>query len=187
VSGGGLARLLFKTGLSGYDRPVFKWTPRKYEVHEFDKLESVERKQVNWYGLAGSIVGFTYPPEEDAWGAEVIERDRIEAKREAVTDGGTKERSNLPGNYVRAPEWVRADVYAAFVPKTLKRNCYYLDSGIARRRFADSAVGKKALQQLTESKKKHGEDMGLSDNQVLYGMIGLGAMSFLAGIWVFFL
>lgn len=188
VGGGGLARLLFRLGFLPYDYPVFKWTRKGYRVHEFENLEHEDADALNWYSLHGAIVGFTYPPSEDAWGPEVLDEDRIEARRGLKTDGGEDiVRTNLPAEYDRAPSWRRSDVYAAYLPKTLKRSYYYLDSGISRRRFADSAVGEKSLHQLTESKKEHGENDGLSDRKLMWGVIGLGLLSFMMGAWVFFL
>lgn len=184
---GGLARLLVKLGLLGYDRPTFVWTPESYRLREFDELDDVERTK--WYGLQGSLVGFTFEPSPDSWGGEVVARDEIESRREAVTDGGQTDggiTTNLPSNTARAPSITRGSSYAAFVPKRLEENSYLLNTGIAFGRFRDSADGAKTLSRLTKAKEVHGNSQGLSDKAYLYATLGCGLFSFVAGLGVFF-
>lgn len=183
--GGGYARLLFKLGLTGYEKPVFEWTPSKYQLREASELEDVS--ETKWYGLAGSLVGFTFTPSEESWGAEVMDIGDLQARREAVADGGHPSESNIPANYLRVPDMTRASSYAAFVPKRLPRDKYYLNTGIATGRFTDSAVGSKALSRLLWAKEEYGEADGLSDKTMIYAMLGSGVCSFALGVFVFFL
>lgn len=182
---GGLSRLLLKLGLLGYERPVWEWTPAKYRLREYDHLDSTG--DVTWYNLSGSLVGFSFDPSPDSWGAEVVEKSELETRSEVATDGGEAVDGNLPTGYTRAPSMSRADMFAAMVPTRIKNSCYYLHTGIATGRFADSAVGDKSLSRLLWSKDKYGGEGGLSDRSIVYAMVGCGLLSFVFGVWVFFL
>jgi hypothetical protein len=183
----GYARMLMKLGFTGYNKPVFEWTPEKYVLREFDELEETGVDRVKWYGLCGSLVGFTFTPDESSWGADVVDKDELESKTEAIADGGQVIESNLPGDCTRVPDMARASAYAGFVPKNLKSSKYYVDTGIASARFSDSAVGEKALRRLLWAKEEYGESDGLSDRTIIHAMIGCGIVSFSLGVFVFFL
>lgn len=180
-----LARMLLKLGFLGYEKPVFEWTPEKYRLREYSDLD--DTGNVIWYNLAGTIAGFTFKPGPESWGAEVVEHGDLEAKSELVPDGGELPDSNIPANYRRAPQITRASRFAAFVPKRLKRSAYYLNTGIATGRFTDSAVGEKSLNRLLWAKEVHGGEGGISDTSMLYAMVGCGTLSFVLGVFVFFL
>lgn len=182
---GGFSRMLLKLGLLGYEKPVLEWTPAKYQLREFSELD--DTGDVKWYGLQGSLIGFTYSPTPDSWGPEVMEEDEIKAGQEMVADGGSPQESNIPANYTRMPSMKRASSYAAFVPQTLKSDKYYLNTGIATGRFSDSAVGEKALSRLLWAKEEYGGGSGLSDKAIIYAMVGCGVLSTALGVFVFFL
>lgn len=182
---GGFSRMLLKLGLLGYNKPVLEWTPAKYQLREFSELD--DTGDVKWYGLQGSLIGFTYTPSPDSWGPEVMEEGEIKAGREMVADGGSPQESNIPANYTRMPSMKRAGSYAAFVPKTLRSDKYYLNTGIATGRFSDSAVGEKALSRLLWAKEEYGGGAGLSDKAIIYAMVGCGVLSTALGVFVFFL
>ncbi len=183
---GALAKFYLMLGFLGYRKPVIEWTPSKYQLREFDDLEDVDESQVKWYNLANSLIGFTFRPDADSWGPEVMEHSEIEARQEVVADGSGIT-SNLPAGYTRYPDMQRA-VYGGFVPSKISRTKYYLHSGITLSRFADAAIGEKSLRKLLQAKEKYGEDgWGLSDKSVLYMTGGAGLLGAALGVFVFFL
>jgi hypothetical protein len=181
---GGLASILMKLGFQGYEKPVWNWTPAKYELVEAANLETTER--VQWYGLFGSTVGFTFEPTATSWGAETVDTDRLESTAEVqVADGGQS--STIPPGYRRAPTITRADgMFGAFLPKRFDPNLYYVDSAIARARFTDSANGDRSFNRLMRAKEDAFND-GMADKTFAILMGGLGILSFLSGLGVFFL
>lgn len=187
IMSGIIGPFLIRTGFSGYDNPVFEWTPEKYVLREYSKLDDVDEENVTWYALAGSLVGFTFEPSTRSWGAEVLKHEKVDAKAEVVADGGRPNNSNIPSGFTRAPEMSRADMLAAFVPQNLKSSNYYLHTGISTGRFTDSAVGKKSLERLLEAKEEHGGDSALSDRSIIWAMVICGLFSSGLGVFVFFL
>lgn len=184
---GGLAKFYLMLGFLGYRQPVFEWTPEKYRLREFDELEDVQN--VKWYSLANTLVGFSFAPDPDSWGPEVMEHSELETRKEVVTDGGDvgDDTSNIPAGYTKYPDMQRA-VYAGFVPSRIKRTNYYLHSGITLSRFTNAAIGEKSLRKLLQAKEKYGEDgWGLSDKTVLYMTMGAGLIGTALGVFVFFL
>lgn len=190
---GGFASMFLMLGFIGFDRPVFEWTPSGYRVREWTNLEHAEDRPVKWYGMANSLVGFTFEPTPDSWGAAHMTEREIEDQGENVgapsgvvaADGGSEE---IPAGYQRLELMTRASVYGAFGPKRLKDGCYYLNSGIALGRFTDAAVGGKSLQRLLWAKEKYGEDaFSVSDKAVLYMTGGAGLLAAALGVVVFFL
>ena len=183
----------FTLGFLGYQKPVFEWTPRKYVIREYDDLETTEN--VCWYGLFNSLVGFTYAPDKESWGAEYLEHEEIEGRKEtrpgdvptAATDGGVSGlKSNLPKQFEPVPS-MRRDTYGAFVPRTLKRSKYYLHSGIATARFNNSASGEKSLRRLLEAKEEGENSLGISDKVLLYATCAGGLLGGISGVLVFIL
>lgn len=191
---GGFATMFLMLGFIGFDRPVFEWTPSGYRVREWDDLPHAEDRPVKWYGMANSLVGFTFEPQPESWGAAHMEKREIESQTETAStptgdvvaaDGGTSE---IPAGYRRLELMKRAGLYGAFAPKRLKHDCYYLNTGIALGRFTDAAVGEKSLQRLLWAKEKYGEDaFGVSDKAVLYMTGGAGLIAALLGTVVFLL
>jgi len=183
--GGALSRMFMKLGLLGYEKPVLEWTPEKYQLREYSELDATG--DVTWYGLCGSLIGFTFTPDEESWGAEVVNKRNVQNKQEVVADGGSPANSHIPAGYTRLPSMERGDVYAAFVPTDLDDDAIYLDTGIALSRFSDSANGEKALSRLLWAKEEYGGDNGLSDKSIAYVMAGCGIVSAMLGVFVFFL
>jgi len=65
---------------------------------------------------------------------------------------------------------------------------YYLHSGIAMNRFANTAIGEKALRKLLEAKQEHGEGSnGLDDGTVFKTTLVSGLLGAIAGIGIFLL
>lgn len=188
------SKFFFTLGFLGYQKPVFEWTPRKYVIREYDELDTTE--DVCWYGLFGSLVGFTYAPGKESWGAEYLEHDEIEGRKPATSDSGTgiaatdggvpEVDTNLPSQYVPVPS-MRRDTYGAFVPKRLRRTKYYLHSGIATGRFNNSASGDKSLRRLLEAKEQGENSLGVSDKVLLYATCAGGLLGVVAGVMVFLL
>ncbi len=180
---GMLSQLYLMLGFLGYQQPVFEWTPAKYRLREFEDLD--DTTNVKWYGLANSLVGFTFQPDEDAWGQEVIGHTEVDSRKEALADGGAA--SNIPSGYTRYPDMQRA-VYGAFVPNRIKRHHYYLHSGITLSRFTDAAIGEKSLRKLLAAKEKYGEDgWGVSDSTLMWLTFGAAILAAVLGVFVFFL
>lgn len=186
---GAFARYLYlKLGLLGYDKPVWEWTPSSYRLREFDDLD--DTAVVNWFGLANSLVGFTFTPEPDAFGAEVIENTELENGSEIVPDGGEDKAptdSNIPPRHTRFPEIQRAH-YAGYVPNKVDDSKYYLNSGIALSRFTNAALGEKSIQRLFWAKERYGTGwMAVSDRTIAYLTVGCTLLGFVSGIWLFVL
>jgi hypothetical protein len=175
--------MLLRTGFAAYDKPVFEWTPQKYRLREFDDLEDVG--DVEWYGLAGSLVGFTFTPTEESWGAEVVDTDGVD--RQALRADGGESESNIPADHAPAPAYRKKSLFGAFLPERFKRGKYYIDTQIAWGRFTDSASGERSLSMLLKAKEKHGGTGGLADKTIIYAMLACGIVSLLAGVFVFFL
>lgn len=181
--GASLSKLYFKAAFLSFEKPVLEWTPREYRLREFNELD--HNAEVNWYTMFGSILGVTYQPGSDSWGAETMTRDEIEAMQ-LVTDGGPTVNTNLPATYV--PTDLSRGNYGAYLPKRLSRGCYYINSGIATARFNNSAVGEKSLKRLLEAKEKHGETgNGVDDKVVLYMTAGAGLLGLVLGVFFFVL
>lgn len=184
----GMARQLFKLGMLGYDRPVFTWTNRKYELREGSQMNTSD---VTWYGLMGALVGFTFDPVPESWGTAKESRSDLEAQKEhtgdAMADGGGMPATNLPDKFVRTPTNRRASIYAGFIPKRLRRDRYYVSTGIAWGAFSNSATGEKSMNRLTYAKDEHGGSDGMDEASLIKWVVGCGIISFATGLWVFFL
>lgn len=175
------SKVYFKLGFMAYNQPVFEWTPGGYRLREYRDLD--DTGNIEWYGVFGRDVGFTYTPGEESWGAEYMEKSDLE-DRQPVVDGGTTN-SNIPPGYVKADTMGRGD-YGAYIPGRLKDSAYYLHSGIATGRFKNSATGEKALRRLLEAKEKHGGgNSGMDDKTVVYLTTICGVLGFGLGV-VFF-
>lgn len=180
---GGMARTLYlKLGLEGYERPVLVWTPEKYTLKEFSELD--DTANVKWYGLAGSLIGFTYLPDKDSFGADVIENQELEAATEtAIADGGN---DKLPAGYQKSS--LQRDIYGLFVPSRIKDSKLYLRTDIALSRMRNAAIGEKSLRRLLWSKEEFGAgNFGLSDKQLLLSTVGSMIAGAALGVWLFFL
>ena len=181
---GVFSSLFFRLGFMGYRRPIFVWTPEKYELREHDTLEDTVNDPV-WYGAFKSLLGFTFEPSEDSWGSELLEHDDLEA-RQVATDGGEKPSTNVPKRFTRTD--IARDSMGAFIPNRIRKSKYYLHSGIAQARLKNSANGEKSLKRLLEAKEKHGEgDSGLDDRLVLYLVAIFGFVGAAAGVFFFIL
>lgn len=187
--GGGLARYVYlKIGLLGYDRPVWEWTPRSYRLREFADLENPD--EVKWYGLCGSLVGFTFAPGADSFGPDVMGTDEIRSSVDAedgnalATDGGG---SVIPDGYVAAPG-ILPDIYGGFVPESLDGSNLYLNVGVALGRMTDAATGEKSLKRLLQAKDKFGGGtFGVGDRAILYATLASLVVSTLMGVFLFVL
>lgn len=177
------SKLYFKLGFMAYQRPVFEWTPEAYRLREYRDLD--DNGNIEWYGVFGRDVGFTYTPGEGAWGPEYMETGELE-DRQPVADGGTTN-SDIPPGYVKADTMGRDD-YGAYIPSRLKGSKYYLHSGIATGRFKNSATGEKALRRLLEAKEKHGgANSGMDDKTLLYLTTICGVLGSALGVILFVL
>lgn len=181
---GGIPRLMLRMALMGYDEPVFEWTPQRYQLREFRTLgETAPRPK--WYGLQGQNVGFTYTPTAESFPDAHIDTSELKARQELVTDGGTG--TNLPAGTGRYPELQRAGYLAAFVPKKPDANKLYINTANTFAAFTHAAVGLKSHRFLVNAKKEHGGAGGIQDKTFVYSVAGLSALSFAAGVVVFFL
>jgi hypothetical protein len=184
IIGGAFSKLYFRLGFMGYRRPVMEWTPAKYRIREYDRLESTD--DVTWYDGFGTILGFSFDPSPSSWDAEVIPQSEIESQQ-PVTDGGTVANSNLPADVVPSTQ-MRRDDYGAYLPKRVRDDKYYLHTGIAMNRFSNSAVGEKSLRKLLEAKETHGtSNEGLDDSTVFKATLITGLLGALGGIAIFLL
>ena len=175
-----------KLGLLPYDQPLLEWTPRGYRMRELDALDHVDDADMSWFSLAGSQIGFTFPPTPDAFGPETISHDRLEAHREdTVTDGG-EETDPTPPGYARST--LTRDVFGGYVPKRLNQDAFYLHSGIALSRFTDAAMGMKSLKRLLYAKEEYGAgDFGISDRTLLWATMASVVLAAGLGVLIFFL
>lgn len=180
----GLHGLWMRLGFLSYRKPVFEWTPEKYVVREFDQLD--HEGGVEWYGLFGTVVGFTYDPSPESWGAEPVPHAHLE-NQQPLTDGGETMDTNLPKKYERSDAFKR-DGYGGYVPRRLDDSKYYINTGIAMNRFANTAMGQKSLNKLLEAKQEHGGgDDGLPDGTVFKATLFAGLLGALSGIALFIL
>jgi hypothetical protein len=207
---GGLSRYVFmKLGLFGYDQPVFKWTPRRYELEEVDDLEWTD--QVSWYSMLGHTVGFTYDPSPDSFPAEHITTDELAARQERVTgetgnpvygDGGqiitdqpaedrtvTGTDTNIPQGYTR---WTnkRRGLFGGYIPREsrLDDDNLYIRTGIATSRLIGGVTGESTERRLHWAREKYGDgNWGLSDSALLWATMGAIVLGVAFGGWIFFL
>lgn len=175
-------RLFLKTGLMGYDVPVWELTGDGYKVREYSNLGEIAEEQVTLHYFLGRTVGFTFTPEKESWGTEVVPRDEI--NNLALADGGPK--TNIPAGCERVPDRGRA-IYGDFVPAKRKRSNYYVASGIAMSRIAEAARGNRSHNRLLQAKEEHGGGGGLSDRSMIIAMSVLGLISTGLGVFVFLL
>jgi hypothetical protein len=180
---GKFASLFLMLGLAGFERPVFEWTPDGYRLREYTELPDTQ--VVKWYGLAGSLVGFTYTPGDDAFPTAAMDHGRLEAAAEPLTDGGTE--SNIPPGYTRWPGIKRA-VYGGFIPERIRCDRTYVHTGIVTGWFAGAAAGEKCKRRLKYAKEKYGDNgFGVSDKAILYLTAGGGLIGVILGTLVFLL
>jgi len=183
--GGAFSKLWFKLGFMGFRKPVFTWTPEKYVVKEFDQMETATEESTEWYDLFGAVVGISYQPSQDSFGAENVSHTQIES-RLPVTDGGksTSRKSNLPPKYVRSE--IKRDVYGGYLPKRVSDSHYYLHSAIAWERMKNTAHGDKTLRKLLEAKDEHGAaDDDVDEGFVFKATVGMGVFGALLGTGIF--
>lgn len=147
---GMFSSLGMRLGMLGYDRPVFVWTPDSYRLREYNQLDDVGRTV--WYGLKGSLVGFTFPATPDAF-PEGLTAEELEDNAEMVTDGSGE--TNIPSGYVPSKELDRGP-YGGFVPENTDPDSFYIESGLAMSRLAAGARGSKMLTKLEWAKEEYG-------------------------------
>lgn len=176
-----VARLLLKLGLLGYNQPVLTWTQSKYELREYDTLETDEEPY--WYGVAGSLLGFTFEPTPESFASVHVPNDDITDRAEVLPDGGAS--TNIPARHARFPEQRRAD-YAGFVPKRVDDSQFYVNTGTVFEAFTHAAVGIKSHRFLTRAKEKYGGESSIADKVYVYAVAGTGLVSLIAGVMVFF-
>jgi hypothetical protein len=183
--GGAFSSLWFKLGFMGFRRPVFTWTPEKYVVKEFDQMDTATEESTEWYDLFGTVVGVSYQPSPDSFGAENIAHAELEG-RQPVTDGGATKsfKTNLPAKYVRSD--IKRDMYGGYIPKRVSDAHYYLHSAIAWERFKNTAHGDKTLRKLLEAKDEHGAaDDDVDEGFVFKATVGMGVFGALLGTGIF--
>jgi len=180
--GGALSGLYLKTGLLGYERPVFEYGDMGYSLHEYDDLDSTG--PVKWYDFKGKLVGFTFDPDPDKY-PEAVDSDEIKNKAEVATDGAGS--TNVPSGYVRSEEFSRAK-YGGFVPKRPKNDRWYVATGRALKRLAGAAEGEKSQKRLEWAKEEFGVGGWQMSNKTLavftFASVLVGAG---LGTWLFFL
>lgn len=186
IISGLLASLMLKLGLMGYHRPVLEWTPAKYRLREYDRLQTTDN--VSWYSMAGSLLGFSHKPSPDVWGDETMTDTAVENRLmedPLKPDGG--EATNIPSDCTPMNTSNRGRI-GAFGPKRVSSRKYYLHSGITLGRFQNSATGEKSMRRLTQAKEKFGEDaFSVSERSVLYLTAGGGLIGVILGTLVFLL
>jgi len=183
--GGAFSKLWFKLGFMGFRKPVFTWTPEKYVVREFDQMETATEESTEWYDLFGTVVGISYQPSPDSFGAENISHADLES-RQPVTEGGIADtiKTNLPAKYVRSD--MKRDLYGGYLPKRVSDAHYYLNSAIAWGRFKNTAHGDKTLRKLLEAKDEHGAaDDDVDEGFVFKATVGMGVFGALLGVGIF--
>jgi len=183
--GGAFSKLWFKLGFMGFRKPVFTWTPEKYVVKEFGQMDTATEESTEWYDLFGTVVGISYQPSPDSFGAEYMPHADIES-RQPVTDGGATKsfKTNLPAKYVRTD--MKRDMYGGYIPKRVSDAHYYLHSAIAWERFKNTAHGDKTLRKLLEAKDEHGAaDDDVDEGFVFKATVGMGVFGALLGTAIF--
>ena len=180
---GGVARLLLKLGFMGYDRPVFVWTPSRYELVEFDNLKETANDPV-WYNVGGATLGFTWEPGPESMASAAMAAKDVEARADITADGAGS--TNLPVGYARYPEMQRAGYLGGFVPKSIDADKFPASTGVLFSAFTHAAIGIKSHRYLVRAKEKYGGVGGIQDKHFVYATSGLGLFSFIAGVVVFF-
>jgi hypothetical protein len=184
ILAGFLSNLYFKLGWFGFRQPVICWTPSKYIIKEYEEIDA--DGNVEWYDLWGHTIGFTYEPEEESWGPEVVPHRMIEAQN-TQTDGGRTMDSNLPAKFIRSTE-IKYGNYGAFLPNRVRDSLYYLNSHIVMERFKNSADGEKSLKKLLEAKEVHGGgEGGIDDSVVFKTSVVTGVLGLFLGLGIFVL
>lgn len=145
--------LFFKLGFMGYKRPVFVWTPDRYEVREYDKMGDVAGEPT-WYGLWGQTVGFSYEPGAENFGEAGVSNQELQSHVEPVADGG-EATGSLPTWYNATPE-LGPDGAGGFIPSKL--DGYGVLTDIAMGWWRNSADGEKSMRQLLQAKEEFGGD-----------------------------
>jgi len=176
-----LAPKLLKMGFLAYDEPVWVETPRGYTIREYRTLDNVDTQQVVWHTLLGRKMGFTFEPSPNQWGTELADPDNVEARTVDSTDS----KSNLPADAGIVEERQRAETYGSWVPKRLRRNHYYLWSGIALHRYAHAATGQKTFKKLEKAKEDYGEEED-EQKSLVRTVAATGFVSLLLAIGLFF-
>jgi hypothetical protein len=181
---GGLSKLYFKLGMLGYRKPVLEWTQEKYRLREADTMD-IDESDVTWYSLFGSLIGFSFEPDERSWGAEYQSHEMLEAEK-PVTDGGAAINSNLPGTVTQTN--IKRGTYGGYLPKRLRDDHYYIHTGILLNRFSNSAIGEKSLRKLLEAKDEHGaSNNGIADETIFKTTAIAGLFGALLGVGIFIL
>jgi len=177
---GPFAQILLALGLLGYAKPVLYWTPEKYELREYSDLDG--QHSTNWYSIGGSILGFSYPPNPDSWGVDVMDNTELENRIMSKNADSSIPAGQAPLNVPK-----KGGV-GGYGPKHVDVEHYYLKSDVALSRFEDSAMGMKSLQRLTYAKEKYGEDgFGINDKTILYATLFMMIIGIALGTWVFIL
>jgi hypothetical protein len=171
---GAFSNLFFRLGFFGFRRPVFYWQSDKYVVREADEIDNLAGAE--WYGLKGTVVGFSYDPE-DAWGPGEV------SDVSALQDVG-RDAANVPAGYEPASA-LDVDTYGGFVPKRPKDDRVYLRNNIATGRFDGAAEGTKSLEKLGEAKPEHGGTSGMAEDTYMKLTAAAALVSFIAGIGLF--
>lgn len=180
---GGLPRLMLRMALMGYDEPVFEWTPQRYELRERRNLESVADRPT-WYGLQGQDVAFTYTPTAESFPEATIDAEDIEARQDVTASSESS--TNLPAGTARYSEIKRAGYLGAFVPDKPSAKKLYINTAHVFGAFTHAAVGLKSHRFLVRAKKEHGDRSGIEEKTFVYSVAGLAALSFAAGVGVFY-
>jgi hypothetical protein len=157
--------LFFKLGFLSYRRPVFVWTPERYEVREYDDLGETAGEPT-WYGLFGQTVGFSFEPGAENFGEAGVSNDKLRSYTpEAVADGGSSA-SNVPTWYEKTPE-LGPDGAGGFIPSSL--DGYGVLTDISLGWWRNSADGSKSMQQLLQAKEEFGGDgHNIADTTLMY-------------------
>lgn len=183
--GGAFTSLFFKLGFASYRKPVLVWTPKSYELREYDELPDVA-PDPTWYTLFGSRIGFTFEPGKESFGEAGVSTGELDAHTtELATDGGANE-SNVPSvRYEKAAE-LGPDRMGGFVPSD--KGAYGVLTDIALGWWSDSANGTKSMRELLQAKEEFGGDEPpVSDKTLAYLTAAMGIMGGILGIVIFVL